>query len=109
MFIAHSPHESLFGAVDMTSSVNLTSSVNFESLLLALLFLLPLKQCFVMYLIALGKEELDKLNGNEFKEITSGQKLMNEKEKKIKKMKSLYSEKISKINEHLVSLKQKEK
>lgn len=76
MFIAHSPHESLFGVVD------LTSSVNFESLLLALLFLLPLKPCFMMYLMALGKEELDKLNGNKFKEITSGPKLMNEKEKK---------------------------
>lgn len=32
---------------------------------------------------------------------------MNEKEKKIKKMKSLFSEKISEIKEHLVSLKQR--
>lgn len=63
----------------------------------------------MMYLIALGKEELDKLNSSKFKEITLGQKLMNEKEKKIKKMKSLFSEKISEIKEHLVSLKQKER
>lgn len=63
----------------------------------------------MMYLIALGKEELDKLNSSKFKEITLEQKLMNEKEKKIKKMKSLFSEKISEIKEHLVSLKQKER
>lgn len=63
----------------------------------------------MMYLIALGKEELDKLNSSKFKEITLWQKLMNEKEKKIKKMKSLFSEKISEIKEHLVSLKQKER